>query len=893
MIQDAIYGLLSTLCCAQACSAQARPTVSLDGRWLLTVPGKGAYKIEVPGSWQARIPELRDYVGRASYTRDISIPESWKGRRIFLCFGAVDYYADVCVNDHEVGSHEGGYTPFEFDVTEHIRFGQSNSIRVEVADAGPGRPVDGIKFEEIPRGKQSWYGNASGIWQSARLEARPAGHIQRIVADPDIDRSTATVRVELAGPVKGKLRVSIDAPEGAKAAAGVTLDVNPGQERVEYEVELAEAKLWSPECPALYGVRVELVDGGDVVDSLETRFGMRKIEARDGKILLNNKPIFIAGALDQDFYPITEYTTPSADYLRDQFLKAKRLGLNLLRCHIKVPDPRYLDCADELGLMVWYEIPNWIDLTEDAKRRARETLTDMLRRDHNHPSLVIVSIINEAWGVNVQDESHRKWMAEMYDYAKTLEPYRLIVDNSACGGNFHVKTDIEDFHAYFQIPDQAAQYDEWIEDFSKHPQWTFGGGAKRRGFEPLVLSEFGNWGLPRLSNLAKVYGGEDPWWFGNRRSPSSQATSPAGVQDRFVEYHLDKAFGTIDEMADAFQDQEWLALKYQIEQLRKRHSIVGYVITEFTDLHWESNGLLDWCRNPKTFYELMHTVQNQDVVLAQPSRSNFASGEDAELRFWVSHFSQVDLYASKVLYRCEGLVDRGEIMLDNIEPGSAREVGRITISAPRVEIPTKMRLQIQLVDRNGRTIASNYADFNVFPESRPTVPRDVIVAKKLDPSMARRILDGASALICTESAEDSPFGKDGLRVVDRNESGRWGAWCNSVIWFRRSAAFGQAPLPKTMDLSFKNMIPNCVIDGVDPKHWESDVLSAIFVGWLHAHAAVIVQAKCGSGKAVLTTLPLLSAADSDPMARYLLGSLAGYAASDECRPVLECTLEGR
>ncbi|MGB9620396.1 MAG: glycoside hydrolase family 2 TIM barrel-domain containing protein, partial [Armatimonadota bacterium] len=455
-------------------------------------------------------------------------------------------------------------------------------------------------------------------------------------------------KIELSGPCDGNVKVSIDAPEGATAVPGGTLDLSGARKEVVYEAEMPEAKLWSPESPALYRVTAQLVKDGRLVDTLSTRFGMRKIEARDGRILLNGKPLFIAGALDQDFYPITEYTTPSEHYLKDQFLKAKRLGLNLLRCHIKVPDPRYLECADEIGLLVWYEIPNWIDLTEQAKRRARRTLEEMLRRDHNHPSLVIVSIINEAWGVNVQDESHRKWMAEMYDYAKSLEPSRLIVDNSACGGNFHVRTDIEDFHAYFQIPDQAHAYDQWIAEFSGRADWTFGGGARRRGFEPLVLSEFGNWGLPRLSNLAAVYGGEDPWWFGNRRSPSREATCPAGVQDRFAQYHLDRVFGTLDDLSDAFQNQEWLSLKYQIEQLRKRPSVVGYVITEFTDLHWESNGLLDWCRNPKTFHDIMHTVQDQDIVFGEVSPMNAQSGQDIEFRFWVSHFSPAELCGSRI-----------------------------------------------------------------------------------------------------------------------------------------------------------------------------------------------------------------------------------------------------
>lgn len=895
MTMDIATILIPLLVTTSVTGTSTRPTITLDGEWELAVPDKAqSYKIRVPGSWQAQIPELRDFVGRATYMREVSIPESWRGKRIFICFGAVDYLTEVHVNGKKVGSHEGGYTPFEFEITDVVRFGESNKIAVEVVDAGRDRPVEGLKFEEIPHGKQSWYGNASGIWQSTYLEARADCYIAGVFIDPDVDRHTARIRIELDKPCRGTLRLSFTSPPGADPVHPVTIDVSEKEHTAEYVARIPRAKLWSPDSPALYTVRAELVRDGKLLDSVSARFGMRKIEARDGQILLNNEPIFLAGALDQDFYPLTEYTVPSVEYLRDQFLKAKHLGLNLLRCHIKVPDPRYLDMADELGLLVWYEIPNWIHLTEDAKRRARQTLEQMLRRDHNHPSLVIISIINESWGINMADEGHRQWLAEMYDYAKSLDPSRLVVDNSACGGNFHVKTDIEDFHAYFQIPDQAPAYISWIEDFSQRPAWTFGGGAKRRGFEPLVLSEFGNWGLPRLSNLARVYGREDPWWFGTRRSPSREATSPAGVQDRFKEYHLDRIFGTIDNLADAFQNQEWLALKYQIEELRKRESIVGYVITEFTDLHWESNGLLDYCRNPKTFHNLMHTIQGQDAVIATPKKFNFVAGEDMEFDLWLSHFSNADISQCKIVCQSDYPRERETFSVPPMKRGAATKIGTLRWKAPQTRKPIRGRVDIRLVDSSGKVLTSNYAEYAIFPDTDPPLPPEVIITDRLDEDVITKIRAGAHAVVCFESATDAPEFASGLRVVDRGESGTWGAWCNSVIWFRtQSHAFAGAVVPKTMDFSFENLIPSCIITGVQPRYWENDVLSGIFVGWVHSNAAIALQLRCGSGRAILTTLPLSRASKTDPMARFLAASLAQYLCSDHCQPELEDNLEIR
>ena len=178
--------------------------------------------------------------------------------------------------------------------------------------------------------------------------------------------------------------------------------------------------------------------------------------------------------------------------------KAKALGLNLLRCHIKVPDPRYLEAADETGMLIWYEIPNWDKLTANSERRAMETLHGMVERDANHPSIVIVSIINESWGANLKEAPDRAWLKAAYQQAKTFVPW-LVVDNSACCDNFHLATDIADFHQYAAIPDYASNFDRLVDDQAQRPGWLFSpyGDAAPKGDEPLMLSEFGNWGLPQ------------------------------------------------------------------------------------------------------------------------------------------------------------------------------------------------------------------------------------------------------------------------------------------------------------------------------------------------------------------------------------------------------------
>ncbi len=335
------------------------------------------------------------------------------------------------------------------------------------------------------------------------------------------------------------------------------------------------------------------------------------------------------------------YTPFSDEQLDEQFARAKHMGLNCLRTHIKITDPRYYEAADRAGLLIWTELPNWQNLTSAVKERARETLFGMVERDWNHPSIVIWTIVNEGWGVDLAvNPEHRAWLGETYDYLKQLDPHRLVVGNSACFTNFHVVTDIEDFHNYYSIPDHYRQWRAWVESFAARPSWSFAHNyesitewreflndpwnpaartpapeVRRRGSEPIVVSEFGNWGLPDVAQLRECYGGQDPWWFETGIEWGEGAVYPHGVEQRFKTWHLDKVFPDFAALARASQHMQFCALKYQIEQMRRLPSIVGYIITEFTDVHWECNGLLDMCRNPKIFYDAMAHINSADAIV--------------------------------------------------------------------------------------------------------------------------------------------------------------------------------------------------------------------------------------------------------------------------------------
>ncbi|MBA3761357.1 MAG: glycoside hydrolase family 2, partial [Gemmatimonadales bacterium] len=447
----------------------SRTRTSLDGEWEFypdpkqglthqTLRQEDARSIRVPGPWQAQFDDLRDYSGVAWYRLRFELPEEAVrryGGTAFLHFGAVDYHATVWLNEQQVGEHEGGYLPFELDVTEALRPG-SNELTVRVID--PGNDADFLPefaFAEIPHGKQSWYGPVGGIWQSVHLERRPMVHITSLRITPNVPEQQALVRVSVSLPSDRPLSLWLNVTDPAGQVRRHRVLLPAGTRTEEWTVPIPEPMLWDTATPHLYQLEAVLLDSSDdraePLDTVSSGFGMRTISTSpSGHLLLNGQMLYLRGALDQDYYPDLIYTPFSDVQLDAQFAKAKHMGLNLLRTHIKITDPRYYDAADRAGILIWTELPNWQDLTENAKRRARETLFGMVERDWNHPSIIIWTIVNENWGVDLAvNAGHRAWLADMYNQLKAFDPHRLVVGNSPCFTNFHVVTDIEDFHNYY------------------------------------------------------------------------------------------------------------------------------------------------------------------------------------------------------------------------------------------------------------------------------------------------------------------------------------------------------------------------------------------------------------------------------------------------------------
>ena len=882
-------------------------SVELDHGWALFVdrnssatvtslPSASASEwrpVRVALSWNAQFDDLRDYMGVAWYRTQIDVPQFQLPRAALLRFGAVDNVAEVFVNGQPAGKHEDGYTPFTFDISKLVRPG-ANDVVVRVTDppmqTGAGSALS--EYDQTPHGKQNWYVQTGGIWQPVRLEFRPLPYVSGI---------RVTSRTD--GAVKFELTLA----GGDSAEAWISIRNHTGGDVLERKVTIKGGKatldlavpnpeLWGPSNPALYSAEATLSNG----DVRSTRFGFRSFEAREGKLFLNGNPFYMRAALDQDFYPDTIYTPPSKAYVRDMMLKAKALGLNLLRCHIKVCDPRYLNAADEAGMLVWYEIPSWNDrnqgnvFTPAAAERGERIFRAMFQRDWDHPSIVISSIINESWGADLRNADQRAWLKAAYVRAKAmLEDRALVVDNSACCSNFHVKSDLDDFHQYYSIPDHAASWDKWVADFASRPKWSFSqhGDAERTRREPLVVSEFGNWGLPQLP-------AQLPWWF-ERDFGGREVTRPAGVLDRFRDYKFTRLFPDFNALAEATQWHQYRSLKHEIEQMRRHESIQGYVITELTDINWEVNGLMDMWRHPKAYATKLAQIQQDNVLLFAPARRSFTSGERVTIPVTLSSYSSADWKGSRLTWSTSSGLSGTQTLTDAPGIATVTPVATISLTAPAVTAPRIELVTATVSSASGELLARNEQELYIFPRAaRPsaasiTVHDPANALGKLVPELRNagytvgsgrlmlssvwdsvveaHLRNGGRALLLL-NAKDAVAPNAPFKLVARAGSDYDGNWVTNFNWvLADTTPFKGVAMRPLLGFEAAAVTPAYIMQGFSPQQYDQ-VLAGIFYGWLNNNSALAARVPFGSGEALATTFRF-DEYSRDAFSRMLLDSM--------------------
>lgn len=870
---------------------------------------------EVPHIWQ-RSPEYVQYCGTAWYERSFRLEEKPGEKRLFLCFGAVDYYARVWVNGVFAGEHEGGFTPFEFDVTAIVEAG-SNRITVRVYD-----PQDNA---EIPIGKQgSWYTRVSGIWQDVWLEWRSASFIRCAHVFPDIDRGAITIRtaVQAAEDAVFDLEYIVtNHREDDPVARGE----QPGVAGAEIRTELAipNAVLWSPESPHLYDLKVRLKDPatGETVDEYDTWFGMRNIAYRDGQLLLNHRPLYIRGALDQAYYPDTLYFAPSDEYIQREIRMAKDMGFNLLRKHIKVEIPRYLYWADRMGMLIWAEPPNTVKWSAQSRARFLGELKGMIERDMNHPSIIIWTLYNEEWGLEwdlANDPEKQEFVRNLYDEIKALDPTRLICDNS---GWVHVKTDINDYHRYFVVPEQIV---EWKRDIAEYmagrPDQNFVKASKSEG-QPIIVSEFGVWGLPSVRKLYDDAGGQ-PSWFANRGDDTHREDfkQPHNIFDHFEKYQINRVFGDLENLTDASQRRMRRAVKSLIEEMRKHPAINGYVVTEFTDVEWETNGWLDYSRDYKAGMERAKEFNGSLVVMVDGGKRNLWCGEEQILDVVISNHDRIPIRGT-LAWELSGTGLAGSVRLDEGDGALIRLPGAIRFTAPALERASRCTLKLELVIGD-EVAARNEEELTVSPASRlPAVKvcgyrmpepflkalaengaivtespaeAQVVITSVLDDAVSSHLHDGGQVLFLAEEGDRlTEKGQFTFRMLDLGES-----WDRTSSFNYVDAAFFEGiPLQREMGWEFDGLFPDYIVPisnynkpggtigrivymfGNESLPESSEIISGYFQGWIGQAGASLLRKRMGRGMLTLTTWKLKDTYGTHPIATQIVHALIGRAAA--------------
>jgi hypothetical protein len=471
----------------------------------------------VPGA------ELAD--GTVRYRRTFTVPVAWPADgELVLHFGAVNHCAEVSVNGHDVGRHEGGWTPFELRST--ARCWSTGEQTVEVLVSYPpllAPSADSWGMQEVPHGKQTWYGTNAGIWQSVTLLHRPSHHLEDVLVRTEAGQRRRHRHRDRRRPRPGRRHRRPGRARGAARRQHLRRGAQragPGR-RVGRRGRPAGPVGHRAVAPAVVALRpghllgsVELVDAdGTVTDAVTVTTGFRTVETKDGLILLNGEPIELRGILDQDYHPGSELKAATVEELEQLFTEVKRLGFNLLRCHIRRPDPIYFDIANRVGLMVWAELPSWQRFTKRSAAAAEALLEEMITLDGHHPSIVAWSVVNESWGVDLADA----------EPARLDGPHPALGQDAraehAGGGQLRLRDQLPRAHRprrlprlprHARAPGQLGRVGRRVRrppGLELHPVRR----RERTGEEPLVVSEFGNWGLPDIAEMAGP-DGVDPWW---------------------------------------------------------------------------------------------------------------------------------------------------------------------------------------------------------------------------------------------------------------------------------------------------------------------------------------------------------------------------------------------
>jgi len=716
----------------------SRRVVSLNGTWDLVFDPKNRgrregwwkrfpprpHRAPVPGVWERVQP---GYDGVGWYRTRFARPAVPAGGRVQLRFHALQYYGEVWLNGERLGDHEGGWTPFSFEIGRRLR--DENELIVRVVNPPSDRPLEGFRVgaplnqSDLPVGKAAWYFNFGGLWQGVDLLVTGPSRIEEVFVQPRLRERRADVACRLAaggaGTTVSWTVFEKDAPE--RKIDGGCLDIRRrGLAEGQFPVHFGEdLRTWSPEAPRLYVLRMIATGADGTSDTLDTRFGMREFTIRAGQFLLNGVPIRLKGLLQQGVYPRTLAAPENMDMARREWALFKQNGFNFMRAHLRPAEPAYLDLADELGVLVEAEPPiGWIIRAPRTEARCRRAIEEMIRRDRNHPSIVFWCLLNEAYHfLGFTMPQIKRMTARLATAARRYDPTRLMMDTSggagtSDGGGSDIwlpysdrKVPMVDAHAYCPIPPT----DEGLRAYRL---------MGRRG-RLTYISEYGALEMPpdypaverRYTPRERAIGLEDY---------RLHADFHASLRTQFNRAGVRNVFGSVSGFIRALQQERAHDLADITAAIWSNPRIAGMAYCQLADASGEQFGVTDIWRRPKPALAAMANACADLLAAPHIEPRVFFAQRPAHVfcRLWAGRSPGVGRR-----WRCVLIGPAGERVLGEGLVGGPRESGFV-LAGLRLRLPAGAYVLAGRILHQGRLEHEQRFRFRVLPPVEYTV-RDI------------------------------------------------------------------------------------------------------------------------------------------------------------------------
>ncbi len=761
------YFLLLLLFLTNDLLAQPENTISLDGKWEIIFDDNnegnasgwmrsdvfeaqgGRQTVQVPGAWETY---KKDYEGVAFYRKVFDLPANWEGMVIRLQFGAVNYLAEVWLNDEVVGYHEGGFTPFEFRVDEMIRPGEQNILTLRVV--GPiilsDKEIDGVGKMETPQ----WRGGITGgIWQSVNLVATDNVYIDEVFLEPKISNNTVTFHVEVDHTAIQGIEAEVEmevyevGPE-EKRIAGITEKwrLHPGLNKKVKELHLPDVDYWSPDNPQLYRASVRVVADGLVSDTWQNNFGMRELTIRNKDFYLNGKRIYIKATFFEGLYPNGIAYPDNEEMARKEIRLAKEAGFNMIRPWRRPPAPMWLDLADEMGVLVVgspaLECMQLPLSTPYLPSRVKNEITQAVLRDRNRACVVQWELFNE-----LHRPVLKQLMRPMAMITRQLDPTRLILDESggwAYGANMYLPYDFEptkfnDIHTYPGPFINERTFDGFLSigmaDAEKKAAGLSGNTPGRNVVPGLMsfVSELGYGSLPELVRNNQLFESQ-----GNPITPAYRYHKRLAAEQEAV--LNESGFGDMyPDMKQFYLDQQNIhgaANKRMIEAVRSNPKVDGYCIHALVAGDWILGaGLLDLWRNPKSYaYEGTKAANQPRIISIRVKPRNIYAPKGTTIE--VTGINELEPVLTSVTLNV--LSQTGEVVLSKKKDFKwASGVSRVLTEKVNTERwDGDYTVEVKLNDQDDNLITENSTGLRVFPEEDLKTPKSKVSMPDREGSLA-------------------------------------------------------------------------------------------------------------------------------------------------------------